>query len=225
MSACIGAEAAGARAMTATSANGVSLMWERLYIASSLRLPIVLSLVNRAVSGPLNIHCDHSDAMGVRDAGWIMLFSETNQEAYDNTLMAHRIAEHKDVMLPLMVCQDGFITSHSIENIELIEDSKVKEFVGEYHPKHYLLNSKESESKFTEEKLNCKNKEEYDSIKGFNYSCSSTNDSIDTIKKYDLNTFNNTTNQLENGINPSFILDQNITEITTSLISEGYTCK
>lgn len=89
----------------------------------------------------------------------------------------------------------------------------------------YLLNSKESESKFTEEKLNCKNKEEYDSIKGFNYSCSSTNDSIDTIKKYDLNTFNNATNQLENGINPSFILDQNITEITTSLISEGYTCK
>ena len=114
MSACIGAEAAGSRAMTATSANGLSLMWEMIYIASSLRLPIVLSLVNRAVSGPLNIHNDHSDAMGVRDAGWIMLFSETNQEAYDNTLMAHRIAEHKDVRLPLMVCQDGFITSHAI---------------------------------------------------------------------------------------------------------------
>ena len=143
MSACIGAEAAGARAMTATSANGLSLMWEMIYIASSLRLPIVLSLVNRAVSGPLNIHNDHSDAMGVRDAGWIMLFSENNQEAYDNTIMAHRIAEHKDVMLPLMICQDGFITSHSIENIELIEDSKVKEFVGEYHPEHYLLNKKE----------------------------------------------------------------------------------
>lgn len=143
MSACIGAEAAGARAMTATSANGLSLMWEMIYIASSLRLPIVLSLVNRAVSGPLNIHNDHSDAMGVRDAGWIMLFSENNQEAYDNTIMAHRIAENKDVMLPLMVCQDGFITSHSIENIELIEDSKVKEFVGEYHPEHYLLNKKE----------------------------------------------------------------------------------
>ena len=143
MSACIGAEAAGARAMTATSANGLSLMWEMIYIASSLRLPIVLSLVNRAVSGPLNIHCDHSDAMGVRDAGWIMLFSENNQEAYDNTLMAHRIAEHKDVLLPLMVCQDGFITSHSIENIELLEDDKVKEFVGEYKPEHYLLNEKE----------------------------------------------------------------------------------
>ena len=143
MSACIGAEAAGARAMTATSANGLSLMWEMIYIASSLRLPIVLSLVNRAVSGPLNIHNDHSDAMGVRDAGWVMLFSENNQEAYDNTIMAHRIAEHKDVQLPLMVCQDGFITSHSIENIELIEDDKVKEFVGEYHPEHYLLNKKE----------------------------------------------------------------------------------
>lgn len=143
MSACIGAEAAGSRAMTATSSNGLSLMWEMIYIASSLRLPIVLSLVNRAVSGPLNIHNDHSDAMGVRDSGWIMLFSETNQEAYDNTLMAHRIAEHKDVRLPLMVCQDGFITSHAIENIELVEDEKVKEFVGTYKPEHYLLNKQE----------------------------------------------------------------------------------
>ena len=143
MSACIGAEAAGARAMTATSANGLSLMWEMIYIASSLRLPIVMSLVNRAVSGPLNIHNDHSDAMGVRDAGWIMLFSENNQEAYDNLLMAHRIAENKDVLLPLMVCQDGFITSHSIENIELLEDDKVKAFVGKYKPEHYLLNDKE----------------------------------------------------------------------------------
>ena len=140
MSATIGAEAAGARAMTATSANGMSLMWEMIYIASSLRLPIVMSLVNRAVSGPLNIHNDHSDAMGVRDAGWIMLFSENNQEAYDNLLMAHRIAENPNVMLPLMVCQDGFITSHSIENIELIEDDKVKTFVGEYKPDEYLLN-------------------------------------------------------------------------------------
>lgn len=143
MSACIGAEAAGSRAMTATSANGLSLMWEMIYIASSLRLPIVLNLVNRAVSGPLNIHCDHSDAMGVRDAGWIMLFSENNQEAYDNTLMAHRIAENKNVSLPLMVCQDGFITSHAIENIQLEEDSEVKKFVGTYKPEHYLLNKEE----------------------------------------------------------------------------------
>ena len=143
MSACIGAQAAGSRAMTATSANGLSLMWEMIYITSSLRLPMVMNLVNRAVSGPLNIHNDHSDAMGVRDAGWIMLFSENNQEAYDNNLMAHRIAEHKDVQLPVMICQDGFITSHSIENIELEEDEKVKEFVGTYHPEHYLLNRNE----------------------------------------------------------------------------------
>jgi len=143
MSATIGAEAAGSRAMTATSANGLSLMWEMIYIASSLRLPIVMNLVNRAVSGPLNIHNDHSDAMGVRDAGWIMLFSENNQEAYDNNLMAHKIAENKDVQLPIMICQDGFITSHSIENIELENDEDVKKFVGEYHPEHYLLNKKE----------------------------------------------------------------------------------
>lgn len=143
MSACIGAEAAGSRAMTATSSNGLALMWEMIYIASSLRLPIVMPLVNRAISGPLNIHCDHSDAMAIRDSGWIMLFSENNQEAYDNLLMAHKIGENKDVMLPVTVCQDGFITSHSIENIELIEDDKVKEFVGEYKPEHYLLNSKE----------------------------------------------------------------------------------
>ena len=143
MSACIGAEAAGGRAMTATSSNGLSLMWEMIYIASSLRLPIVMSLVNRTVSGPLNIHNDHSDAMGVRDAGWVMLFSENNQEAYDNLLMAHRIGEHPSVRLPVMICQDGFITSHSIENIQLEEDSFVKKFVGEYKPEHYLLNDKE----------------------------------------------------------------------------------
>ncbi len=143
MSACVGAAAAGGRVMTATSANGLSLMWEILYIASSLRLPIVMSCVNRAVSGPLNIHNDHSDSMGARDSGWIQLYCETNQEAYDNILMANRIAEHLNVQLPVMVCYDGFITSHSIENIELEEDDKVKAFVGEYNPEHYLLNKKE----------------------------------------------------------------------------------
>jgi len=143
MSACVGASAAGARVMTATSANGLSLMWEVLYIASSLRLPIVMTCVNRAVSGPLNIHNDHSDSMGARDSGWIQLYCETNQEAYDNLLMANRIGEHKDVQLPVMVCYDGFITSHSIENIELIEDDLVKQFVGKYEPEHYLLNPNE----------------------------------------------------------------------------------
>ena len=139
MSACIGASAAGARAMTATSSNGMSLMWEMLYIAASSRLPIILNLVNRTVSGPLNIHNDHTDSMGARDSGWIQLYSETNQEAYDNAIMAVRIAEHKDVRLPVMVCQDGFITSHAIENIELIEDDKVKAFVGEYKAPYGLL--------------------------------------------------------------------------------------
>ena len=142
MSACIGASAAGARAMTATSSNGMSLMWEMLYIAASSRLPIILNLVNRTVSGPLNIHNDHTDSMGARDSGWIQLYSETNQEAYDNAIMAVRIAEHKDVRLPVMVCQDGFITSHAIENIELIEDDKVKSFVGEYKAPWSLLDDK-----------------------------------------------------------------------------------
>ena len=143
MAACIGAEASGARAMTATSANGLEYMWEMVQIASGYRLPIVMALVDRAISGPLNIHSDHSDAMAVRDSGWIMLASETNQEAYDNMIMAHRIAENNNVMLPLMVLQDGFITSHAIENIELIETDKVKKFVGTYNPEHYLLNRKE----------------------------------------------------------------------------------
>ena len=143
MSACIGAEAAGARAMTATSANGLEYMWEMVQIASSSRLPIVMALVDRAISGPLNIHSDHSDAMAVRDSGWIMLFSENNQEAYDNMLMAHRIGENKEVMLPVMCCQDGFITSHAIENIMLEETDDVKKFVGTYKPEHYLLNKKE----------------------------------------------------------------------------------
>lgn len=140
MSACVGAQAAGARAMTATSANGLALMWEVLYIAACSRLPIVMACVNRTLSGPLNIHNDHSDSMGARDAGWIQLYSENNQEAYDNMLMAHRIGEHPMVKLPIMVCQDGFITSHAIENIDLLEDDKVKGFVGEYKPDFYLLN-------------------------------------------------------------------------------------
>lgn len=143
MSATIGASAAGARAMTATSSCGLALMWEMLYVAASDRLPLALALVNRALSGPININCDHSDAMGARDAGWIQLFSENNQEAYDNMIQAFRISEHPDVRLPIMVCQDGFIISHGVENIELLEDDLVKKFVGEYKPEHYLLNAQE----------------------------------------------------------------------------------
>ena len=140
MSAAIGASAAGARALTATSSCGLAYMWEELYIAASNRLPLALALVNRALSGPININCDHSDSMGARDSGWIQMYAENNQEAYDNMVQAFRISEHKDVKLPIMICQDGFITSHAVENIELLEDEEVKSFVGEYEPENYLLN-------------------------------------------------------------------------------------
>ena len=134
MSACVGSEAAGARTITATSSCGLALMWEILTVAASDRLPICLALVNRTLSGPININCDHSDAMAARNTGWIQIFAENNQEAYDNMVQAYRIAEHKDVRLPIMICQDGFITSHAVENIELLEDDIVKTFVGEYEP-------------------------------------------------------------------------------------------
>ena len=139
MSACVGASAAGARVMTATAANGLALMWEIVYIAASNRCPIVMSLVNRALSGPINIHCDHSDVMGIRDSGWIILFSENGQEAYDNMIQAIRIGEHPDVLLPVAVCQDGFITSHSLEKVEILDDDAVKGFVGTYNPQWPLL--------------------------------------------------------------------------------------
>jgi pyruvate ferredoxin oxidoreductase alpha subunit len=132
MSACIGACAAGGRVMNATSANGLALMWEMLYIASGNRLPIVLSCVNRALSAPINIHGDHSDSMGARDSGWVQLYAENAQEAYDNTVQAPKIGEHMDVRLPVMSCMDGFIISHSIENMELLDDDQVKKFVGPY---------------------------------------------------------------------------------------------
>ena len=143
MSACIGSEAAGARTLTATSSAGLALMWEELLLAASNRMPIALTLVNRTLSGPININCDHTDGMGARDTGWIQIFAENNQEAYDNMVQAYRIAEHKDVRLPIMICQDGFITSHAVENIELLEDDIVKTFVGEYEPEHYLLKDNE----------------------------------------------------------------------------------
>lgn len=137
MSACIGASAAGSRVMSATSSQGLAYMFEMLYVASGMRLPVTLICANRALSAPLNIHNDHSDSMGVRDCGFIQLYCENNQEAYDNCIMAVRIAEK--VKLPVMVCYDGFITSHSVETISLLETEEVKSFVGEYHPDEYLL--------------------------------------------------------------------------------------
>lgn len=139
MSACIGASAAGGRVATATSAQGLALMWEMLHIASGYRLPIVLACANRALSAPLNIHGDHSDGMGARDCGWIQLYSENAQEAYDQTIMAFKIAEHLDVRLPLMVGLDGFITSHSIMTMQYLPDDVVKKFVGPYKAVEPLL--------------------------------------------------------------------------------------
>ncbi len=141
MSVCIGAAAAGGRVMTATCSQGLALMWEMLYIAAGLRLPIVAAIVNRALSAPINIHGDHSDTMGARDSGWIQLYSENCQEAYDNFIQAFRIAEHLDVRTPVLVGLDGFIISHSAEQIQVEEDEEVREFVGEYKAVYPLLDT------------------------------------------------------------------------------------
>ncbi len=130
MSATVGAEAAGARAMSATSSQGLALMWEIVAATPGLRLPIVMPLVNRTISAPLNIHCDHSDVMGVTTLGWIQIFSENAQEVYENLLLAIRVAEDKRVQLPAMVNQDGFITSHAVEPVEIFDDETVRAFVG-----------------------------------------------------------------------------------------------
>jgi len=139
MSACVGAAAAGGRVMTATAANGLALMFEIVYIAASSKLPIVMPVVNRALSGPINIHCDHSDSMAARDSGWIQLYSENAQEAYDNTIQAIRIAENMKVRLPVMVMYDGFITSHGIEMVDFLDDEVVHNFVDDYQPNNPLL--------------------------------------------------------------------------------------
>lgn len=139
MSAAIGAANGGARCMTATSSQGLALMWEVVYIAASFRLPIVMAVVNRALSGPINIHCDHSDSMGARDSGWIQLYAENAQEAYDNLIQAIRIGEHPDVRLPVMVCYDGFIISHAAETVDLLADGQVRDFIGPYNPGRHLL--------------------------------------------------------------------------------------
>ena len=141
MSACVGAAAAGGRVMTATAANGLALMFEIIYIAASSKLPIVMPVVNRALSGPINIHCDHSDSMAARDSGWIQIYSESAQEAYDNIIQAMKIAENMKVRLPVMVMYDGFITSHGIEIVDFLDDKIVRDFVGDYQPNYPLLDS------------------------------------------------------------------------------------
>jgi len=139
MSVCIGASLAGVRAMTATASCGLAYMWELLPIAASMRSPVVMAVVNRAFNAPLNIHCSHDDSMGARDAGWIQLYSENAQEMYDNLIQAVKIAEDETVRLPVMVCMDGFIISHAVERLILLDDEEVKNFLGEFKPTYSLL--------------------------------------------------------------------------------------
>jgi pyruvate ferredoxin oxidoreductase alpha subunit len=146
MSATVGAETAGARAMSATSSQGLALMWEIVAATPGLRLPIVMSLVNRTLSAPINIHCDHSDVMGVTTVGWIQIFSENAQEVYENTLLAVRVAEDERVQLPAMVNQDGFITSHAVEPVEIFDDAVVRKFVGVRSLERALLDVKQVKS-------------------------------------------------------------------------------
>ena len=141
MSVCIGAASAGGRVMTATASQGLALMWEMLYIAAGLRLPIVAAIANRALSAPINIHGDHSDTMGARDSGWIQIYSENSQEAYDNFIQAFKIGEHLEVRTPVLVGLDGFIISHSMEVVKVEDDDAVKKFVGEYKPVYPLLDT------------------------------------------------------------------------------------
>ncbi len=139
MSAAVGAASAGARVASATASNGLAFMWEVLYIASGSELPIVLAVGNRALSTPINGFADHGEAMGARDAGWITLYSESVQEAYDNIIQAFRIGEHEQVRSPVMVCLDGFLLTHTSENITLEDDEAVKDFVGPYRAEYTLL--------------------------------------------------------------------------------------
>ncbi|SFO93454.1 2-oxoacid:ferredoxin oxidoreductase subunit alpha [Hydrogenimonas thermophila] len=139
MSGCVGAAAAGGRVATATSSQGFALMSEVLYQASGMRLPIVLAVVNRALAAPLNVNGDHSDMYLGRDSGWIQLDAYNSQQAYDLTLMAFRIGEDHEIRLPVMVHQDGFITSHTAENVHPLSDDEAYEFVGEYKPMNAML--------------------------------------------------------------------------------------
>ena len=134
MSVCCGTSAVGARTYTATSAQGLILMQEILPIASAMRLPIMMTVVSRTISGPLGIWNDHSDIMGARDVGWIVIFTENGQEAYDQHFCAFKIAEDKDVLLPTIVDLDGFILSHVVEAIEFVDQSVIDAFLPDYKP-------------------------------------------------------------------------------------------
>jgi pyruvate ferredoxin oxidoreductase alpha subunit len=138
MSACIGASATGARVFTATSSQGLALMHEVLFIASGMRLPIVMANANRALSAPINIWNDQQDSISERDTGWIQLYVETNQEALDTTVQAYKIAEDKNILLPVMVNLDGFVLTHTIEPVEIPDKEEVEKFLPPYEPQVYL---------------------------------------------------------------------------------------
>ncbi len=143
ISAVIGASATGVRVFTATASQGLALMHEVLFIASGMRLPIVMTVANRALSAPINIWCDHSDTMAQRDTSWIQLYCESNQEIYDTVIQAYRIAENENVLLPVMVCYDGFTLSHTLEPVEFEPEEEVWEFVGDFEPIHCKLDPEE----------------------------------------------------------------------------------
>ena len=141
MSAAVGSAAAGVKTATATSSQGLALMSEIVYAASGLRLPIIMPVANRALSAPINIHCDHSDSMMVRDASWIQIYAESAQEFYENLILAFKVAKNENVYLPAMVMIDGFITTHQIERVKLFDDETIKKFLGEYKPPYDLLDT------------------------------------------------------------------------------------
>ncbi|UCE95668.1 MAG: pyruvate ferredoxin oxidoreductase [Candidatus Bathyarchaeota archaeon] len=130
LSACVAASATGARTFTASASAGLALMHEILYVTSGCRAPVVMAIANRALSAPINIHCDHSDSMAERDSSWVQIYVENSQEAYDSIIQAFRIAEHPDLLLPVMVCLDAFFLSHTLENVKVLPDEAVREFVG-----------------------------------------------------------------------------------------------
>ena len=138
LSACVGSSLAGSRVFTATSSQGLALMHEVLYVASGLRTPIVMAVANRALSAPINIHNDHSDMMGSRDCGWVQIYAENAQEAYDWTIQAFRIAEDHKVSLPVTVNLDGFTISHAMEGVAVLEEDEVSSFLGKREPMYKL---------------------------------------------------------------------------------------
>lgn len=139
---CTTSASAGARTFTATASQGLAYMWEMVPITASMRVPLIMAVANRTVSGPININNDHGDVMSARDCGWLQLFSENVQQAYDNSIIAPRIAEHHDVQLPCMVNLDGFILTHAIERMTMVDTADVKAFVGEHKPLYPLLDVK-----------------------------------------------------------------------------------